>query len=298
MSSADVAVKIFRKLEPEDFKTLRAVEIQMKKSEFISEELIPRHAKLPNEEVAYRLDQLSKQGLLQHQTAPYLGYRLTAAGYDCLAINALVKADVLQAFGKPLGIGKESDVYDALMPENTRVAVKFHRLGRTSFRQTKRKRGYVAEQSYTPTWLYQSRLAAQREFEALSMLYPKGVSVPKPIKQNRHVIVMSIIEGAELYYLEIPNPRKVLDEILLNVKKAYKDVGIIHADLSPYNIIVQLDEHILIIDWPQYVTVMHPNAEQLLQRDVQNVLRFFRQKLKIETNFKNVLANIRGNENS
>jgi RIO kinase 2 len=207
----------------------------------------------------------------------------------------LVKADVLQAFGKPLGIGKESDVYDALMPDNTRVAVKFHRLGRTSFRQTKRKRGYVAERSYTPTWLYQSRLAAQSEFKALSTLYPKGVSVPKPIRQNRHVIVMSIIEGAELYYLEIPNPRKVLDEILFNTKKAYKDAGIIHADLSPYNIIVQLDEHILIIDWPQYVTVRHPNAEQLLQRDVQNVLSFFRRKLKLEANLQDVLTDIKGN---
>ena len=295
MSSADIAVKIFRTLEPEDFITLHAVEIQMKKSEFISEELIPRHAKLPHEEVAYRLNQLSKQGLLQHQTTPYVGYRLTTAGYDCLAINALVKADVLQAFGKPLGIGKESDVYDALMPDNTRVAVKFHRLGRTSFRQTKRKRGYMAEQAYTPTWLYQSRLAAKSEFEALSLLYPKGVSVPKPIKQNRHVIVMSIIEGAELYYLEILNPRKVLDEILLNIKKAYKDVGIVHADLSPYNIIVQLDEHILIIDWPQYVMVKHPNAEQLLQRDVQNVLRFFQQKLRLETSLKDILADIRRN---
>jgi RIO kinase 2 len=294
MSSAEVAAKIFRTLEPEDFKVLRAVEIQMKKSEFISEELIPRHAKLSNEEVTYRLDELSKHGLLQHQSTPYVGYRLTTAGYDCLAINALVKADVLQAFGKPLGIGKESDVYDALMPDNTRVAVKFHRLGRTSFRQTKRKRGYIVEQAYTPTWLYQSRLAAKKEFEALSTLYPKGISVPKPIKQNRHVIVMSIIEGAELYYLEIPNPRKVLDEILLNIKKAYKDAGIIHADLSPYNIIVQLDEHILIIDWPQYVTIKHPNAEQLLQRDVQNVLSFFRQKLRLETDPKDILVTIKG----
>lgn len=294
MSSADVAARIFRTLEPEDFITLHAVEIQMKKSEFISEELVPRHAKLPHKEVTYRLDQLSKQGFLQHHTTPYVGYRLTTAGYDCLAINALVKADVLQAFGKPLGVGKESDVYDALMPDNTRVAVKFHRLGRTSFRQTKRKRGYMAEQAYTPTWLYQSRLAAKKEFEALSLLYPKGISVPKPIKQNRHVIVMSIIEGAELYYLEIPNPKKVLDEILLNVKKVYKDAGIVHADLSPYNIIVQLDEHALIIDWPQYVTVKHPNAEQLLQRDVQNVLRFFRQKLRLETNLKDVLVKIRG----
>jgi len=36
---------------------------------------------------------------------PLRGLYLNYAGYDCSAINALVKAQVLESFGKPLGVG-------------------------------------------------------------------------------------------------------------------------------------------------------------------------------------------------
>jgi len=106
-----------------------------------------------------------------------------------------------------LGVGKEADVYDALSHDGKRMAVKFHRLGRTSFRQTRRKRGYIHGHS---TWLFQSHLAAEKEFQAMKLVYKNGVSVPKPIRQNRHVIAMGMIEGGELSkYKEIDQPQKI-----------------------------------------------------------------------------------------
>jgi RIO kinase 2 len=295
MSAADVAVRVYRKLEPQDLRILRAIELQMKSYEYVPEDIIPRLANLPPQEVAYRLPNLRKKRLVRRRRGAYTGYRLTTAGYDTLAINALVKSNVLEAFGKPLGVGKEADVYDALTPDGIRVAVKFHRLGRTSFKQTKRKRDYVAKYTYAPDWHRQSQIAAKKEYKALKILHPKGVAVPKPIKQNRHVLVMGMIEGAELYrYPEIPRPRAVLKEILVNMRKAYHDAGIIHADLSPYNIILQPDQHILIIDWPQHVTTRHPNAQQLLRRDVRNVLRYFQRKQKLKTKLKEALTYVRG----
>ncbi len=170
--------------------------------------------------------------------------------------------------------------------------MKFHRLGRISFRQTKRKRGYTTEKA---NWLYQSRLAAEREFQALKIVFPCGVSVPKPISQNRHVIVMGMIEGAELAeWKEIPTPEKVLKEILRNVRKTYLKAGVIHADLSEYNIILKPDMHVLIIDWPQYVTREHPNAQQLLMRDVKNVLQFFERKHMLKAKLDEALMYITG----
>jgi RIO kinase 2 len=295
MSAADIAVGVYRKLEPEDLQILQAIEIQMKRHEYVPENIIHKPANLPPQEVTYRLPTLIKKGLIQRRRRAYTGYSLTTAGYDTLAINALVKANILEAFGKPLGIGKEADVYDALTPTGQQVAVKFHRLGRTSFKQTKRKRGYMAQYTYTPDWHQQSRIAAKKEYKALEILYPKGVAVPKPIKQNRHVLVMSMIEGTELYhYLELPNPKAVLNEILANIRKAYRDAHIIHGDLSPYNIILQPNQHILIIDWPQYVTTKHPNAQQLLKRDLQNVLEYFQRKHKVKTKLKEALTYVKG----
>lgn len=293
MSTADTAVKVFLKLEPEDFRILQAIELQMRHYKYVPEEAISKIVHLTPQEIAYRLSSLHKQRLIRRWAGPYMGYQLNNAGYDCLAINALVKAEVLEAFGKSLGVGKEADVYDALAPDGTQVAVKFHRLGRTSFRQTKRKRGYIAQRLHT-SWLYQSRLAAQKEFEALKLAYPHGVSVPKPIQQNRHVVVMGMIQGSELVeYIQIPNPHKVLNEILFNIRKAYRDAGIIHADLSEFNIILKPDTHILIIDWPQYVKKTHPNAEQLLKRDVKNVVRYFQRKFKTETKLKEALTYVK-----
>ncbi|MGB9713872.1 MAG: serine/threonine-protein kinase RIO2 [Candidatus Bathyarchaeales archaeon] len=292
MSSAEVAVQMFRKLENEDIRVLQVIETSMSQYEFVPKEVIAKFSKYGMEETDFRLSRLSKMGLIRKIKGAYVGYTLNYAGYDCLAINALVKAGALEAFGKPLGVGKEADVYDALDPKGERIAVKFHRLGRISFRQTKRKRGYTTEKA---NWLYQSRLAAEREFQALKIVFPCGVSVPKPISQNRHVIVMGMIEGAELAeWKEIPTPEKVLKEILRNVRKTYLKAGVIHADLSEYNIILKPDMHVLIIDWPQYVTREHPNAQQLLMRDVKNVLQFFERKHMLKAKLDEALMYITG----
>ncbi len=295
MSAVDVAVKTYRKLKLQDLKILRAIEKQAKKYQNVPQDVIARIAKLPQQEVTFRLPRLEKKRLITCYTGAYTGYHLTTAGYDTLAINHLVKADILEAFGKKtLGVGKEADIYDALTPADEQVAVKFHRVGRTSFKQTKRKRGYITTYQYTPDWHQQSTIAAKKEYKALKFLHPHGVAVPEPIAQNRHLLVMSVIEGAELYHHKgIPHPDATLEEILVNVRLAYQKAGIIHGDLSPYNVILQPNMHILIIDWPQYVTRKHPNAEPLLRRDIWNVLKFFQNKYKMKTNLKQALIYIK-----
>jgi RIO kinase 2 len=293
MSSADAAVKVFRQLENADFRVLQAIETAMSQHEFVPKEQVARFSKLDLvRDADFRLDRLSKMGLIYQMRGAYTGYTMNYSGYDCLAINALVKSNVIDAFGKSLGVGKEADVFDALTPENKQVAVKFHRLGRISFRQTQRKRGYAKEHA---GWLFQSRLAAEKEFQALKLVYPRGVAVPEPIAHNRHVLVMGMIEGAELAkWRKIRNPKKVLKEILRNVRKAYLKAGVIHGDLSDYNVIVKPDMHILIIDWPQYVTKDHPNAEQFLTRDILNILQYFRRKYRVIVNIDGGLSYVRG----
>jgi len=293
MSSADIVAKVFRKLESEDLRVLQVIETIMSQHEFVPKEQIAKFAKFDlARETDFRLNRLSKMGLIYRMKGAYVGYTLNYAGYDCLAMNALVKANVLEAFGKPLGVGKEADVYDAMNPKGERIAVKFHRLGRISFRQTRRKRSYTSEHA---GWLYQSRLAAEKEFQALKLLYPQGIAVPEPILQNRHAIAMGMIEGKELsQWKETPKPQKILREILRNVRKAYLKAKVIHADLSEYNIILKPDMHVLMIDWPQYVSTEHPNAEQLLTRDVENVLCFFRRKRLLNIKSEDALAYVTG----
>jgi RIO kinase 2 len=296
MSSADIAVQVFRKLESEDFRILHIIEAAMAKREFVPTEQIQKYAKLPLERIQFTLSKLDKLGLIYRVKGAYTGYTLNYAGYDCLAINTLVKAGTVGSFGQTLGVGKEADVYDALSPNGKRIAVKFHRLGRLSFRQTRRKRGYIREHS---TWLFQSHLAAEKEFQTMQLVYENGVSVPEPISQNRHVIAMGIIEGAELSkYKDIGKPQTVLREILRNVRKTYLKAHVIHADLSEYNIILKPDGHILIIDWPQAIKVDHANATELLERDLENVLTFFSRKFSIKLTVKEACDYVTGEARS
>lgn len=288
MASAERAAMLLTQLEPEDLRVLKALELGMSSFRYVPEEEVKRIASLNPKEFEYRIRRLNNFDLVYRRQEPYIGYILNYSGYDVLALNALVKADVLEALGKPLGIGKESDVYEALTPREERVAVKFHRLGRVSFRDTRRKRGYVGGRRHI-SWLYESRLAAEREFEALRVVYEAGVFVPRPIYRNRHVVVMGFIEGFPLVdVISLDDPEGLLEEILENIRLTLS-VGIIHNDLSEFNIIVKPEGTVLIIDWPQYVTRDHPNAELFLKRDVENVLRYFRRKWGVLRNINETL---------
>ncbi|MFB6137831.1 MAG: RIO1 family regulatory kinase/ATPase, partial [Halobacteriaceae archaeon] len=52
------------------------------------------------------------------------------------------------------------------------------------------------------------------------------------------------------------------------------DAGLVHGDLSEYNVVVHEGE-LVVIDVGQAITVHHPNADEYLQRDCENVAAYF-----------------------
>ncbi len=292
MSSAEKAAGLLLEIEPLEFRVLQSIELGMSKYSYVPVDEIAKYSGQNPHEVEFRLRELDRKELLYRQTDPYLGFILNYTGYDCLALNALAKADMLNSLGRSLGVGKEADIYDALTDDGGQVAVKFHRLGRTSFRDTRKKRGYVARSGHI-TWHYQSRLAAEKEFNFMSQAHEAGVEVPKPIYQNRHVVVMGFIDGYNLVDVaSLDDPAGFLDDILLNVRRTYR-AGLIHGDLSGYNIVVEKTGEVLIIDWPQAVPVDHVNADSLLDRDIRNVLSFFKRKYRVVRSLDKVKAYVK-----
>jgi RIO kinase 2 len=280
-------IAAFKQLEPDDFRILAIVEKGMNKYEYVPLDYILKVYKKPSDEVIYRLGRLHKLNLFVRWSVSYTGYRLTIPGYDCLALGSLVSSNIIDAFGHRIGVGKESDVYDALTPSKDRVIIKLHRLGLTSFRQIRRLRSYAGKK--TQSWFHVSNISAEKEYEALTMLFEAGVSVPRPRGLNRHVVVMDFEEGDELYLIrELPNSLRVLNEILENVKRAYK-AGVVHSDLSEHNVIVKPDLHVVLIDWPQWVKANSVNASEYLRRDLYNILRFFERKFGIKKDLGEVL---------
>ncbi len=272
-----------------EFRVLIAIENKMKFYEWVPIEEIASFTNYELKEVSYILSNLAVNKLIHRNIQAYEGYRIYFEAYDLLALNAFVKRGSVNAFGDEIGIGKESVVYEATGGIIDRhVVIKFHREGKMSFKNVRIKREHIGERKHL-SWLYASRLAAKREFDALKTLYPE-VSVPEPVDYNRHAIVMSIAKGQELAHTKIDEPDWYLDEILEQVRKAYK-LGIIHGDLSEFNIFVN-PEGCELIDWPQYITPSHANAAELLYRDIDNVLSFFNRKYRIKRDIREVINTI------
>ena len=265
---------ILPELEPEDFHLLSGVEHGMRFSEWVNRGKLHEFSGLTPEEVDYRLGRCLDRKLVERKTIQYEGIRLRFEGYDALALHTFAERDTIEGFGAPLGVGKESDVYEARSFQP--LALKYHREGYTNFREVHRERDYTADREHV-SWLYTARKAAEREYEALETLYP-AVSVPRPEDHNRHAIVMEKIDGVELSKTRLTDEqvRPLLSLVLRELATAYQE-GFVHADMSEYNVFVT-SEGVTVFDWPQAVPTDHENATDLLARDVHNLLGYFDRK--------------------
>lgn len=243
------------------------------------------------EETLFRLNKVHKLDLIIRDASKYeIAYTLNSKAYDLLALDALVKRNVISQLGPLIGKGKESDVYSCMDDEKNIYAMKFYRMGRVSFRNIKKYRDLVGERGHL-SWLYVNRLAAKKEYDALEEIFKLKLDTPKPISFNRHVIVMSYLRGKELvYFKRIKNPAKVFNRIIKQIKTIYQKANMIHGDLGEFNIILSEKGEILIIDWLQWIPSDHPNAKSLLKRDITNVCNYFRNKFNVVSSVDEILS--------
>ena len=102
--------------------------------------------------------------------------------------------------------------------------------------------------------------------------------VPDPAAGERNVVVMEYLgteqgRGKRLGEVHIENPDTAYEVVREYVRRLY-EAGLVHGDLSEYNIIVH-DSQLYVIDLGQAVTFHHPNSEEFLERDCRNVANFF-----------------------
>ena len=291
----DDVVKLFKKMDSKDLRILTGIELSMKHFEWVPVEELLKFTRLPYSSLEYKLKSLIRNNMVIGTNQPYEGYQIYFDAYDALALNAFVKKGVISAIGDEIGVGKESVVHEAVrepelgLGEPQGVILKFHREGRTSFKSVKRSRSHLEGKDHF-SWIYAARLAAKREVEVIRKLYP-DVSVPKLIDSNRHALVMEVAKGTLLYRTKLAEPQWFLDEILRQVAIVYEK-GYIHSDLSEYNIFV-IDGGVQFIDWPQSVEISHPHADELLERDVSNVLTHFKRKYNIIMDLDEVISKIK-----
>ncbi|MCP8310840.1 MAG: hypothetical protein L6N94_05020 [Candidatus Methylarchaceae archaeon HK01M] len=290
MSSLDRVGKSLTEIEEKDWIVLHALERLIFSYEVIPPARIIRVSGLDRAEVEFRLNRLNGMKLIVGKGK---GYSLVSAGLDAIALNAFVKRNLASALGKAIGMGKESDVIEVINDLGEEYAIKFYRIGRISFRAVRRKRGYTSTLA-GHRWLITNMKAAKKEYDALRRLHPIGISVPEAIARERHAVLMRKVEAPMLSDIEVlDSPKEVLYDILDNIKRAYMVEGIVNSDLSEYNVLYD-GERVWIIDWPQYVEKDHPNVSVLLDRDIFNILKFFKKKFKVDCKLESASFYVRG----
>jgi RIO kinase 1 len=198
------------------------------------------------------------------------------------AIYKLVQDGHIDAFGGPISTGKEANVYEALASADGTdrdVAVKIYRINASNFQQMReylegdpRFEGIGSDKKKVVlAW-------TRKEFANLRRAQQAGVRVPEPTAVERNVLVMELVGLVEdrarrLAEVDVENPQTAYEVVREYMRRLY-GAGLVHGDLSEYNMIIH-DGELVVIDLGQAVTVHHPNADEFLRRDCQNVAAFF-----------------------
>eukprot|EP00252_Welwitschia_mirabilis_P012883 TRINITY_DN2844_c0_g1_i1.p1 TRINITY_DN2844_c0_g1~~TRINITY_DN2844_c0_g1_i1.p1 ORF type:complete len:483 (+),score=101.20 TRINITY_DN2844_c0_g1_i1:176-1624(+) len=270
-------VNVLKYLSKDEFRVLTAVEMGMKNHEIVPAELVERIAGLKHGGTYKHLRTLLRHKLVHHDSSKYDGYRLTYMGYDFLAIKTFVNRGVIVGVGRRIGVGKESDIFEVATEDGTILAMKLHRLGRTSFRAVKSKRDYLRHRN-SYNWLYLSRLAALKEFAFMKALQDHGFPVPAAVDYNRHCVLMSLVSGYPLVQVKQLQHPSVVFKTIIDLIVRLAEHGLIHCDFNEFNIMIDDDEKITMIDFPQMVSVSHRNAQMYFDRDVECIYKFFQKR--------------------
>ncbi len=207
----------------------------------------------------------------------------------------LLNRGILRTVHGVVNAGKEANVYRGEDAQGDSVAIKIFRMS-------------TAESDYMLEYMvgdprfgrvpHRSRLLiprwALKEYRNLSLLHGAGIRVPRPIAIERNVLVMEFIGDAKtglpaplLRSVKLESPDDVFNEIMWMIEQSYVKAGLVHADLSEYNIMWYNGP--VIIDVSQAVLKSHEHAKPYLLRDIQNITNYF-VRLGVETEDPSIIA--------
>ena len=217
--------------------------------------------------------------------------------FDKITLETLYKLanqGYLDILNGAISTGKEANVLTGINDKEEFIAVKIYRIATSDFKKmdyylkgdprfnikTKNKRKIIY------SWV-------TKEFKNLTRLYNAGVNVPEPYTSSNNVLLIEFIgdengNPAQPVKNQPPeNPEEFFNKLLVQLKLFVNEGKLVHGDLSNYNILNQNEEPV-IIDVSQSVVLDNPISRELLERDINTLVREYT-KLGVKTSFKEVL---------
>lgn len=203
-------------------------------------------------------------------------------------LQPLIDDGVIDQVMRPLKSGKEAAVYVVRAGEDILCAKVYKDMAQRSFQQRvqyqegRKVRGSREARAIAKASKYgrkqQETAWKNTEVDALYQLRDAGVRVPEPHGYHHGVLVMELVVDADghsaprLGEVDLaPDQARGFHRFLVRQVVKMLCVGLIHGDLSEYNVLVAPDGPV-IIDLPQVVSAAGNNAARtMLLRDVNNL---------------------------
>ena len=203
-------------------------------------------------------------------------------------LQSLIDDGVIDEVMRPLKSGKEAAVYVVRAGHEIRSAKVYKDMAQRSFQQRvqyqegRKVRGSREARAIGKASKYgrkqQETAWKNTEVDALYQLRDAGVRVPEPFGYFHGVLVMELVVDADghsaprLGEVELsPEQARGFHRLLVRQVVKMLCIGMIHGDLSEYNVLVAPDGPV-IIDFPQVVSAAGNNAARsMLLRDVNNL---------------------------
>ena len=209
-------------------------------------------------------------------------------------IEPLIEDGLVDEVMRQLMSGKEAKVYVVRCGNHIRCAKVYKEADQRSFRQSvdytegrkvkNSRRARAMEKGIRYGRKAQEEAWQSAEVDALYRLAAAGVRVPTPYNFLEGVLLMELVTGDDgsaaprLNDLALtPELSREYHRFLINQVVRMLCAGIVHGDLSEFNILLGSDGPV-IIDLPQAVdAASNNNAFKMLERDVNNLATYFGQ---------------------
>lgn len=195
-----------------------------------------------------------------------------------MTLYKMITDHIIAYVNGAVSAGKESVLFWGVDENNVNVALKIYLVSTSNFK--KREPYILGDPRFsnlkkgTKNLVY---LWAKKEFRNLSQCYDTGIPVPKPIHVSNNVLAMDFIgqngtPARSLLDSEV-NEDDYKQAISI-LKDLYHKAKLVHGDYSEYNIF-KTENGLIVFDLGSAVDLRHPNSQEFLKRDINNITKFF-----------------------
>ena len=198
-----------------------------------------------------------------------------------MTLYKMISDHVIAYVNGSVSAGKESLLFWGVDEKGLDVALKIYLVSTSNFK--KREPYIIGDPRFsnikkgTKNLVY---LWAKKEFRNLSQCYDVGISVPEPLYVTNNVLAMRFVgeNGVPAKSLLESNVSSTdYNSAISLISDLFNKAKLVHGDFSEYNIF-KINDTLIVFDLGSAVDLRHPNAQEFLKRDINNITRFFKKR--------------------